>query len=247
MRALVGAARPSLPRLRARLPSSFCALRVPACAGAPAPARGRSGAARPPPLRCPGPAPSALPRFARSPGPPPGPAPRLSRSACVRACALLGARWPRCAWGRPSFGCGLPLVALALCVRPSALRVAPPGPPGPSPSGLRGRSAPAPGPVRPFGPLFPALAPGLFCARPARRAALSIVGVRCVFPSALVSVASPLPPSRPCAPRWGAAGSAWLCHWGPRPPALWASPGERPGAHHCAPGRGASRRATGGT
>lgn len=107
----------------------------------------------------------------RPPGQPPGslarPACGLAPSLALAGPAALGAALRSAAGFRWS-----PL--LTAC---GPLRFAWPrrGPPGPSPSGLRGRSAPAPGPVRPFGPLFPALAPGPFCARPACRAALSVV------------------------------------------------------------------------
>ena len=173
VRACSGAARPSLPRLRARLPSAFCALRVPPCAAS---LRG-SAPARParPPLRGPGPAPSARPRFARLPGPGPAPCPpALPLGPCAPLRGSAGARWPRCAWGRLRFAAPS-LFGRACFVSASPLRFAWPrrGLPGASASRLRARWPPPRGPARPFGPLVLASGPRGFCARAAGRAALS--------------------------------------------------------------------------
>jgi len=125
----------------------FCALRVPPCAGAPAPARVRSGAARPGPLRGRGPAFPALASL-------PAPAPR-ARPPGSPARGLGGApappprpfsRWPRCASALPSLRCGLPVVALAPArARLGRFAGSPPGPPGPARFAASGAAPSRPG------------------------------------------------------------------------------------------------------
>lgn len=126
----------------------------------------RSGAARPAPLRGPGPA------YSPKPGPPPGPSGRGSLSS--RVCALsrsVLALGPAslCSPRRLSRGYALPRYA-----RPRCRSAAPPGRvarpflSGPSASRLRGRLPPAPGPLAAVGRLFPAVAPGLYSSRTLR-------------------------------------------------------------------------------
>lgn len=161
MRACSGAARSSLPRLR-RGPLRF--LRTPR----PLLRRGPCPCARP--LRRGPPGPGG-PR--RSP-----PAPSLGPCAALRASA--GARWPRCAWGRPPFAAGalrFASVALASCRPPRCASRGPAGPPPRRP--LRGFGAGGlqpRGPARPFGPLVVAFGPRGFCARRACAAALAYPG-----------------------------------------------------------------------
>lgn len=157
-------------RLRLRPSAPFCALRVPCCAGAPAPARVPFGAGRPRPLRGSGPAPSALPSVALPgpgpfpPAPPLGPcAPqsRLRGRSLAPLCFGLGLAVLRASFGRPC----------AVSALPRALRGILAGSPlGPPLAGLRpsarlrrraasGPAAPARGPARPFGPLVVGLRP----------------------------------------------------------------------------------------
>ena len=195
----------------------FCALRVPLAPG-PLPLRG--------PLRRGAPAaavaapvrafrPSASLRRGRAPGVPPG--------STARACAPLrgscASRWPRCAWGRPPPAAGFLRVPLLRSVLPAALRVAPPGPPLPvrcrgfGPGGFRPRG------LRGLRPLSPASGPGAFGCAPRLR------GLRCLCCGCCGGRGLlPLPPPRPCAPRWGAAGSAWPPALGAPAPALRAPP-----------------------
>ena len=149
-------------------PSAFCALRVRFCAGAPAPARVRSGAARPAPASRPRSGACALPRFARSPGPALGASPRLSRSALVRRFAP-----PRALAGPAALGVGLPsLRASSASLRspllrfglPAALRVAPPGPPCAARFAASGPVASAPGACAALrAACFGLRPPGLLC------------------------------------------------------------------------------------
>lgn len=225
-----GSLRPSLPGPWALGPGPRVLFAHSASGTRPGPPRGgtavrgcvRSGAARPPPLRGPGPAHSALASLA-------GPGPRASPPAppLGHLCGLLAGvrRPPRALAGpaallwSPSLRCGR---AWALA-RPSsvsgsrrALRVARRVPPGPPPSGLRGRRLPARGRGgcrRPFSP-----APGPFlCSRAPAPAALSVPWGCCFACAALIAWGSPLPPPRPCRPRWGLAGSARLAGQGVRP------------------------------
>ena len=152
---------------------AFCALRVPPCAGAPAPARVRSGAARPPPLRGPGPAHCAR-RFA-PPGPPRGPSGRRSPARpCLRASPSAGSRWPRgpCRPIRSAAGSlsGRPCSApgrLWACRGPAASSRGRPL------ARLRGRLAPAPAAARPLGALWAAVAAGALVCAPAPARACS--------------------------------------------------------------------------
>lgn len=172
-----------------RLPRPFCALRVPARAGAPAPARGRSGAARPGAF-----APSRR-------------APRLPRSALVRRFAppraLAGPVWFP---GRSPLGCGLPHSGSPLL----APRVPGPSawprraPPGARPTGFGGRRPPPRGPARPFGPLVPASGPrGFLRAR-------ACAGFRLLRGCSNPARFSPIPLPSP-RPRWGRGEArGWL-------------------------------------
>jgi hypothetical protein len=227
----------------------FCALRVPCCAGAPAPARVRSGAARPPPLRCPGPSPSSLPRFARSPGPPPGPCPpALSLGPCAPLRGSVASRWPRCASGLALSALRAPCsVALASRrVRSGRFAGSPPGPPWARPlARLRGRSAPGPGASAGLWPACFGLRPrGLCAARPRLRG----LAVRCLLPLWWSWVLPCLPPA-PAAPRWGARGERQASGLGgsrPRPfgPPLWVGAASVSGSplSHCPPRVKASLR-----
>jgi len=171
---------------------AFCPLRVRCCAGAPAPARVRFGAARPRAVAPP------------SPRPPGSPA----RPVCA-AVRLRGRSLGPLRFALPSLRCGLPVVALAALRRGFALRVPAPGPPGasrcfggfPRRCAPR-RAAPARGPARACGPLGGGLsAPGPFgCARGLPRL-LRFSGF-CV-PRCLGSQARPGAPCcvLPCAPR----------------------------------------------
>lgn len=184
-------------------------------AGAPAPALGRFGAARPPPLRGAVPALCALGPFGPPRPRPPGLPPRLPRSGSgagplprfrPRSLPPLPGPCPRCAagslFGRPCFVSGAAL----------GLRVGPPGPPRPvrcaasgaagsRPGGLRGPSGRLSGAVGPRG-VGCAPAPARACCAPLRRR----FGCRWVLPCA--------PPPR--RPRWGLRGAR--CPFG------WASP-----------------------
>ena len=138
----------------------------------------------------------------RASGPPPGPARLASAALPANLSGTPGPRPPlparplrlalRAAWPPRRSGCACPFGAppallrrLAWPIGAGALRLAPAGaPPGGARPGLRAgvlallgsaRARCAPGAVRPFGPLFPAPAPGawgLGIARPAGRAAL---------------------------------------------------------------------------
>ncbi len=189
----------------------------------------RSGAARPPPLRGPGPAPNAL--ALRAPlARPSGLRPALSRPALVRAVALRGRCCPRfLVLAAPSFA-GFRF-ASRFALAPAAAPRLPSSrgarfPLGPPPSGLRGRLAPPRGRRRPVAAFFPASAPGLFCSR-ARALRFSSLSGCCVSSAAFLSVGSPLRPSRPRRPRWGLRGSARLCQraCGPPLPTAAAPPG----------------------
>jgi len=151
--ARVACPRPSAVCGPASLRSAFCPLRVRPCAGAPAPARVRSGAGRPP---------LVAPPSARPPGSPARPLVRRCRGSA-------GSRWPRFPPGSPSLRCGLPVRSAFLLLRlpsgsPRVPRRAPPGPCRSAASGgslgLRPRRwAPARGPARPSGPLVSGLRP----------------------------------------------------------------------------------------
>jgi len=192
------------PASASRLPRPFCALRVPTCAGAPAPARVRSGAARPPPLRGPDPAHSA------QVGPAPRPLrPPLSRPALVRATRSAVGAAPavpaasvsgrlRASYRSPLRPAPLPwfLAWGAASSRGRPLR------------GFGGGLAPAPGRGPPLAGLFSACGPGRGCAR----AAPACCRAR-FCPASFVPLLgrgfSPAPlPSPP--PPLGAPGSAWL-------------------------------------
>ena len=173
----------------------------PPCAGAPAPARGRSGAACPPPLRGPGPALCALPplrsgRLGRPSGQPPGSA---ARPLCA-AVRLRGRSLAPLRLGSPSLRCGLPpLRSGRPCFAPgSPLRFAwprrvPPGPPAwasglrPPPPSVRSRRASAarlryPSPAAPRGFGDGGSGPGAFAARPRLRGlAGCVLGPRCAL------------------------------------------------------------------
>ena len=202
-----------------------------ACAGAPAPARVRSGAARPPPLRGAGPAFSPVAALLRPR--PPGPAPRLPRSASSGLAPSVGARWPRCAWRAIRSAAGFLRCPCSAPVRLGASRC-PAGSPWPRPAcaSLRpasGAAGSAPGAWAAQAPPFPALAPGAFCcARGPARALLALLW------------GSPLHPPAP-PPPLGAPGCAWLAlarglrapAWGLRFAAL---PGGPPGDQRCSCG-----------
>ena len=120
---------------------------------------------------------------------------RLCGPSALRGRSLLPS-----ALGPPSCRCGLPvrspLLYSGLALRSaSARRVPPPSPP----SGLRGRAAPAPGPLRPYGALAPAFGPGAFFAR-VRLRPLRLRGLRVSLRSSIIAARSRLPfgaPSRP--------------------------------------------------
>lgn len=201
------------PLGRRSFPAPFCALRVRLSPAALSLACCvRSGAARPPPLRGPGPASPSL----RSPGPPLGPSGRGSGArACVRRCA---APWPLAAPGPLPLALAALRVSLAVALaalgRGSAAAVGRRFLSGPPAARLWGRLAPAPGRARPSGPLSAGLRPGAFlCSRPPASAAL----VRSGAAAAVAAGFSPAPPPRPCRPRWGLAGSV-------RPPAGGCGP-----------------------
>ena len=147
-------------------PPSFWPLRVPSCAGAPAPARVPSGPGRLPPLRGPGPAFCALASLAGA-GPRAFP-PALSLGPCAPLRGSVASRWPRCAWValRPLRASAASLWSPLLCsVRPPALRGFPAGSPLARPlSRLRARRLPAPGPARASPACCGLSAPGLCCA-----------------------------------------------------------------------------------
>lgn len=239
-------------------PPSFWPLRVPSCAGAPAPARVPSGPGRLPPLRGPGPAFCALASLAGA-GPRAFP-PALSLGPCAPLRGSVASRWPRCAWValRPLRASAASLWSPLLCsVLPLALRGFPAGSPLARPlSRLRARRLPAPGPARASPARCGLSAPGLFAARRAcaacflRRgfpsglgaspsallglcgASLALlrsrrIGLFPLRPGALprcLSGASPLPPSRPCRPLRGLAGSGRLRLGGSHPRAFGAPP-----------------------
>ncbi len=206
----------------------FCALRVPACAGAPAPARVRSGAARPPPLRGPGP---AFAPSLRSPGPPLGPCPPAPPLGVRRGAPsplpspLAG---PVCPAALPSLRCGLPVRSplLRLGSRPGAARGPAGSPLGPPASRLRGRLAPAPGALAGRWPAFFAPRPRGLWLR-----ARACAGAQCGCPGALLAVGlSPAPP-RPAAPAGGSGVRVACWARGLRAPAVGAafrSPPRRP-------------------
>lgn len=152
----------------------FCALRVPSCAGAPSPARVRSGAGRPQPLRGSGPPPSGRGPFRPLPSPGPGRCPRLFRSALVCRCrGSAGSLWPRLPLAPAFLCCGLPVrSALLRAALGRVQRVASPGPPLAVRSGFGPPAAFAslgpggfgPGLLRPGGLSRPAA--GSLCLRP---------------------------------------------------------------------------------
>ena len=192
----------------------FCPLRVPPCAGAPAPARGRCGAARPPPPRGAVPAPCALGPVGPPRPRPPGLPPRLSRSALCAAARLLrrslapSACGPALAALRPSCSVGLAPRGLGPCAARG-----PAGAPPPRPlRGFGGGWLPPRGPARPSGPLvWGPWPPGLLAARARLRALAALLrvlrpallGLAALRPGALPGF-SLLPP-RPCRPA-GAPG-----------------------------------------
>lgn len=152
---------PPLPPARPALPPGLCggapgglrpplcALRVAPCAGAPAPARPRSGAARPPLVRRPG-------------GPPAAPL-----GPCAPLCGSAGSRSVPLRLARPRAAPGLPAVALrslsGSALRSGVRRGAPPPSFAARGSGPGASAAlrAAPGGLRPRGPC--ALAPALAC------------------------------------------------------------------------------------
>lgn len=216
---------PFLPAPRGRLRRGPCPCAAVLRGGAPAPRSAAPVRRIAPALRlrsgCRGRAPAAAP-------------PALPLGPCAPLRGSAGARCPRCAPGSASapgrasaalLWSPFPLLRLASALRvgppgpPSAVRCAAPGPGGSGPRGLRG----------PCGPLVSASGPGALAARWAA-ARVRLRPLRCpLSAAAVVSVGSPLPPPRPCRPRWGLAGCA-------RPPAL----GLRPAAARL-PGVGASR------
>ena len=185
---------------------SFCALRVPCCAGAPAPARVRSGAARPPPLRFPGPPAGAAPR-ARPPG---SPARAVCAASRLRGLSLAPLRLGAASavLRAPAASLWLPLLRSALPLRFAWPRRVPPGP-GPF-RGFGGGRLLAPGPARAFGPACFGLRPrGLWLRARASAGLRCVAWWRCGGPGFSPASPPPLPPPL------GARGGA-------RPPALGA-------------------------
>ena len=137
-----------------------CALRVPSCAGAPAPARVRSGAARPPPLRGPGP---AFAPSLRSPGPPLGPRPPAPPlGPCAPLSRLRGRSLAPGPLPPHPRRCGLAVrFALALLRVGCGASVAPPGPPPGRPLRGFGGGWLRPGGVGGLAAAFSAPPPGL--------------------------------------------------------------------------------------
>lgn len=215
-------------------------------AGAPAPALGRFGAARPPPLRGAVPPLCGLGRFSRPPRPrPPGLPPRLPRSGSgagplprfrPRSLPPLPGPCPRCAagslFGRPCFVSGAAL----------GLRGGPPGPPRPVRFAASGAAGSRPGGLRgPSGRLSGAVGPrGVGCAPAPGGLAVRLSG-------GVLGVGgfSPAPP-RPAAPAGGSGGRE-ACSGSLRAPAgvpLFAAlSGGSPGARG-APGAPFSARLT---
>lgn len=104
------------------------------------------------------------------------PAPPLGPCAPLRGSA--GARWPRCAWGRPPLRCGLPVRSPFLrSGLPAALRVAPPGPPRRVRFAASGPVASAPGACAALRAACSGLRPpGLLCSRGLPRCAITSGG-----------------------------------------------------------------------
>lgn len=171
----------------------------------PCPCAGRSGAARPAPLRGPGPAHGALASLA-------GPAPRGSPPALTlgRLCAAARLRGrslaPSGSGSGIRSGCGLPVRSPLLRSASAApQRVAPPGPPRPVPlRGLRGRLPPAPGGPRPSAAVWVAAPPGALLRARACAGLLVPLSCRCARRGALPCAP---PPRRP---RWGLRGARGL-------------------------------------
>lgn len=153
------------------------------------------------------------PRFAprgRAPAVPPGSvarplvrrfaAPRALAAAAVVSLPLAALRAPCPVALAPLVVAPLPRVGRRVPPRPSALRRWARRAPARGPGGCRRRSLP-------FGPR------AWWCSRAPARCAGAL------------SVGSPLPPPRPCRPRWGLAGSARLFHRGCGPPRhIWRGP-----------------------
>lgn len=189
---------------------------VPPCA----PLRFFATAPKAPPRKAVGP--FGLGGLARSRRWRPGP-PRSLPSAPVSS----SLRAPLRGNGRPCFAPPCPLAACRAGVpgRPSVGPSPSTAPGGASPraAGLRLRSTPQGGyggPLAVGAPVLVAFRPPGACAC-GRRACTQ--AVRLPLPLCC-SVASPLPPPRPCGPRWGPAGSTRLRLWGLPPPALFAPP-----------------------
>lgn len=200
------------------LGAPFCALPVPVCAGAPAPARVRVGAARPPPLRGSGPAfsPSGL-----RPRPPRAclAVPPRFRSGRVRACALrgrsLGSVWfapcPCFAAGSPwspllrrGRGCSQRVLLAGASLRPRLRRLRARRLPALPPGSACGLPSPRGGRAVVLRARVSALAALLRVLRPA------LLGLASLRPGALPGFA--LPPPRPCRPS-GARGVRMAGFW----------------------------------
>ena len=185
----------------------------------PCPCAGRSGAARPAPLRGPGPALWARASLA-------GPAPRGSPPApsLGHLCAAARLRGHSLAPSGAGSGlrscCGLPIRSpLLRSASAKPQRVAPPGPPRPGPlRGLRGRLPPAPGGPRPLAAVGWLRPPGPCCAPAPARACLYRAARRCCAADK-AALLRPFRPAgtaqrRPAAPSpVPAVGSQLRCLW----------------------------------
>lgn len=159
------------------------------------------------------------PRFARRVRPSGAP-PRLPRSGLVRACFAAPSapsRCPRCAWvalaalRASSAALRLPLLPLGLPLALRGLRAG--SPPAPARFAASGAGGSRPGGFGAASPRSFAPAPGAWFCSPRLRGCAGVARLSGVLPP---------PPPRPCAPRWGAAGSGRLRLGGCRPRA--ASP-----------------------